>query len=202
MGIMPTRGRGSNKHSLTREQILAAQQLTVSGSAAARYLHVNYATYKKHAERLGILDQHKNKRGAGVSKRKYEGQFGLEAILANQYPQYDRTKLKRRIIEAALLKEECAICRYAEHRLMDGQVPLVLHTIENHDDLRLKNLRLLCFNCSFLTANTLSKKLLDGRGDYKFNHSVHSADILTTTTPDALVDMMHEIRDELAADST
>lgn len=147
MGIQPNRGRGTGRRPIEKNDIIVAQSQTRSAAEAARYLRVNYVTYKRYAQMYGMFEQHKNTSGKGINKRKYEGKFGLDEILANQHPTYDRTKLKRRLIQAGLLKEECALCKFAERRLMDGQVPLVLHTLDAPDDLRLKNLRVLCFNC-------------------------------------------------------
>lgn len=147
MAVQPTRGKGRSRRPLEKSDILTAQAQTKSAAEAARYLRVNYMTYKRYAQMYGIFEQHKNTSGKGIHKRKYEGKFGLDEILANQHPTYDRTKLKRRLIQAGMLREECALCKFSERRILDGQVPLVLHTIEDPDDLRLKNLRLLCYNC-------------------------------------------------------
>ena len=53
--------------------------------------------------------------------------------------------------------EKCNNCGFEEKRLTDGKVPLVLDFIDgdrkNHE---YENLRMLCFNCSFLINGNLS----------------------------------------------
>lgn len=199
MGIQPKRGLGRSHRPLTREQIITAQEQTRSAAEAARYLHVNYMTYRKYAEIYGIFK--KNPSGKGVVKIKQEGQFGLDAILANQHPNYDRTKLKQRLIRAGYFKEECSLCKYGEKRILDGQVPLVLSTIDRPDDLRLKNLRLLCYNCMFITSGVISKKAAAAKGwkteQPKQMSVADPHDILHMTDAEELEKMMAEIRQDL-----
>jgi hypothetical protein len=152
MPIDPKR-TGGIRHYILHKDIEYAQAQTHSHAEAARYLHVSFSTYKKWARLYGLYDTaHKNSAGRGVSKKRTKGIFGLDAILAGQHPNYDRNKLKERLIRAHYLPGECAFCGYTKTR-PDGRGPFVLGYIDgNTANLQLDNLRLLCYNCTYLTT--------------------------------------------------
>ena len=58
----------NKKKFLSKEQIVAAQGMTKSNMAAARYLHVSYQHYKKYAKMYNLFDDHKNQAGKGIPK--------------------------------------------------------------------------------------------------------------------------------------
>lgn len=161
MGTVPRSGRkkGFPTRPLLRIDIEQAQRNTKSGMAAARYLHVNYATYKKYAKFYGLFDVHKNEKGVGIRKGKIRPDYSLEDIFAGKAPYYSRKKLKERLIAAGLREEKCEMCGFAERRIIDNQCPL---TIVSMDDTKpsfaLDNIKLLCYNCNFLTNASISVK--------------------------------------------
>ena len=53
--------------------------------------------------------------------------------------------------------EKCNCCGFEEKRLADGKVPLVLDFIDgDRKNHKYENLRMLCFNCSFLLNGNLT----------------------------------------------
>ena len=53
--------------------------------------------------------------------------------------------------------EKCNCCGFEERRVTDHKVPLVLDFIDgNRRNHKHENLRMLCFNCSFLINGNLT----------------------------------------------
>jgi hypothetical protein len=73
------------------------------------------------------------------------------------YPNYPIHKLKKRLLNNGYMLEKCNSCGFEERRVTDFKVPLVLDFIDgdrcNH---KYDNLRMLCFNCSFLINGNLT----------------------------------------------
>lgn len=160
MGVQPNRGTGASRRPLLRRDIEIAQANTRSGHEAARYLKVNYGTYRKYAKMYGLFEQHINSSGRGISRKKTKGLFGLDSILAGEHPNYDRGKLKERLINAGYLSESCSLCGFNEKRIVDGRCPLVLHTRDGSENLNLDNLELRCYNCTYLTTGRVADRSL------------------------------------------
>jgi hypothetical protein len=166
MGIVPTNVEGNNwqRRPLLRRDIETAQSQTKSGHQAAIYLNVSYPTYKKYAKMYDLFDVHKRLSGKGIPRSRIQGTHGLDSILAGNHPNYDRNKLKIRLIKAAYLPEECSMCGYCQKRVVDGKCPLVLHNKDgNNKNFSLENLELRCYNCTYLTTgNIVAKDPLQG----------------------------------------
>lgn len=167
MGVF---GDFSTAKNLTESQIRYAMLNSKSNREAARFLHVSFQTYRKYAKRyrdsetgLTLFEMHKNQAGKNISKSTVlqEGYYRLSDILEGKRPDYNRTKLKRRLIRNNILEEKCQRCGFEERRILDYAVPLLLDWIDgdttNH---RRENLQLLCYNCYFLTVNNVAGKKL------------------------------------------
>lgn len=149
---------------LLKSDIEAAQAVTISGAQAARFLRIDYETYKRYAKMYEIFDKHKNQSGVGVRKggRYDKGKIPIQDILDNKYPFYDSRVLKKRLIASARLEEVCDNCGFSERRVTDYQVPLILVMKDgNPHNFAFDNLKLLCYNCTFITTtmrhNTIMK---------------------------------------------
>jgi hypothetical protein len=172
MGVQPNVPiRGHSRRPLLESEIKHAQSVTRSGAEAARFLRVQYNTYKKYAKLYGIFDEHVNQSGRQISRRKFKGVFGLESILNGEHPTYSRTKLKERLIAAGYLRQSCGLCGFHELRIVDGRCPLILHHVDDdYNNFSLSNLQLRCYNCTYLTSGKISVK--------RFNIGVHDQDLL------------------------
>jgi len=152
------------KKFLIQSDIERAIENTKSNAEAARFLDVNYQTYKKYAimydDKKGnnLFDKHKNQPGVRISKPRMSvrnEKYIIEDILNNKHPGYSLQRLKDRLIAYGYIKEECEQCGFYEKRVTDGRSPMLLSFKEKEGDYRLENLSLLCLNCHFLTVGNL-----------------------------------------------
>jgi hypothetical protein len=176
--------RGRPSKFLTKEQVLAAQSKTLSNRAAARYLGMSYPTYKQYAKLykdeatgLSLFEAHKNEAGKGIPKflNNEKKKTGLIDILEGRVPHYhfNPKKIKHRVIFEGLIAECCNRCGFAERRVTDHRIPLILHHKDrNARNYRLENLELLCYNCSFLyVTSAISEEQVAIMEDYKDAHN-------------------------------
>jgi len=158
---------------VTRELALAAMAKTNSNKAAARYLNVGYQHWKKFAmlyidEKTGLsfFDLHKNQAGKGIPK--FFGGKKEPAILdiiEGRVPvtHFHPDKIRARMVNEGLLKDECSLCGYHERRVVDYKAPLLLHFKDGRKtNYRLDNVQLLCYNCYFISVGDVftSKDIL------------------------------------------
>ena len=144
---------GAIRRPLLYKDIEYAQSQTNSHAETARYLNISFGTYKRWAKAYNLYDtNHKNPAGRGITKKRVRGIHGLDDILAGKRPTYDRNKLKDRLIRAGYLLPECAFCGHTKTR-PDGRGPFVLGYVDgDSNNLNRENLRLLCYNCTYLTT--------------------------------------------------
>ena len=164
---------------LTKEQIVAATNKTLSNRAAARYLNVSYQHFKKWAKLYQndkgetLFDAHKNQSGKGIPKF-LKGQGKEPALLDIIEGRIDASsfspeKIKYRLITEGHLLEECSNCGFKERRVVDYKIPLILHFKDkNKQNYRKENIELLCYNCYFLTIGDIfNDKQIKGLEDHK-----------------------------------
>lgn len=163
---------------LTKEDIVRAQKVTRSNMAAARYLHVSYNHYKKYAKMYknddgkSLLEAHKNQAGSGIQKFALKGKdrIPLMDLLEGRVPieHFDAKDIKKRLIIEGLVEEVCAKCGFAERRITDTKVPVILNFKDgNKKNFHLDNIEFLCYNCSFLyAASPIEEKQAEAMEDY------------------------------------
>ena len=169
---------GAPSKILSKEDILRAQKMTRSNMAAARYLHVSYNHYKKYASMykndngVTLLEVHKNQSGSGIPKfaLKSSSKIPLMDLLEGRVPieHFNAKEIKQRIIFEGLIEEKCSKCNFAERRITDTKVPVILNFIDgNKKNWHLDNLEFLCYNCSFLyAASPIEEKQAEAMEDY------------------------------------
>ena len=169
-------GRGGGFNILESE-IRHAMKNTLSNRAAARFLGIDYRTYKKYAELYldngtNLFEVHKNQRGIGLthkSKKGYKNKFPIKEVIKGMHPSHPPAKLKERLFVEAYKAEECDVCSFDERRMTDYTIPLMLDWIDgdktNH---MLDNLRILCLNCYYLqVGNPCNSRA--GKREYRDN---------------------------------
>ena len=163
---------------LTKEDIVRAQTVTRSNMSAARYLHVSYNHYKKYAKMyknedgVTLLEAHMNQSGEGIPKFAVAGnkEVPLLDLLEGRVPieHFDPRKIKARLLSEGKLVEVCDKCGFAERRVTDQKIPVILNFKDgNKKNWHLDNLEFLCYNCSFLyAASPIEEKRAEAMEDY------------------------------------
>jgi hypothetical protein len=151
--------KGTGAKPLLEWEIKDAQVKARSAFEAARILGVSYNTYKKYSKLYGIFDDLKNQSGIGIKRINPNTgkEYNLDDILDGMYPKYPIWKLKARLIQHGYMKEECTCCGLTEKRITDHKVPLILEFLDgNRRNHSYDNMRLICFNCYFLTVGNIT----------------------------------------------
>jgi hypothetical protein len=154
----------------SRDQILEAMDKTKSIKAAARYLNCSYQHLKPFMKRYThpdtgetLFDMHKNQCGRGIPKFITHSAFNrkepaiIDIVEGRVDPShFSPEKLRYRMIEAGLLEEKCTDCGFAERRITDYKMPLIMRFRDgNTKHYNLGNVQLLCYNCYFLYYGTV-----------------------------------------------
>ena len=168
------------KRELSKEEILKAQEKSQSALQTARRLHVSYPTYKKYARLHGIFKtpqwgpDRKKESILHSQCNPFKGKFPINEILAGKHPDFPTHRLKDKLIRSGIKEGKCEQCGFAERRLTDGKLPLLL----NYDDgdrtnHKIENLIILCYNCTF----TCGKGYISRAPD-KFHANSFDPDVL------------------------
>lgn len=147
------------KRPLLKYEIEEAQENSKSASGAARYLNVDFSTYKKYAELYDIYEQHLNKKGTGIAKGFAVSQphsKKLRDIFDNKHPDYPLQRLKYRMVARDMIRDRCHICGFEEERITDGRKPTLMVFKGKQGDYSPSNLTILCYNCCYLTQGAPS----------------------------------------------
>ena len=136
------------KRKWTDPQLTVAVKSSVSVAGVLRKLDLgisggNYETIKLRIRQLGLCTRHFT--GQGWSRGKMRPRIPLDALLVEGSSR-NGTDLKKRLIKAGLLKNECSVCGINEW--CGEALSLERDHINGvRSDNRLENLRLLCPNC-------------------------------------------------------
>lgn len=163
-------GRGRTSFNLPEADIRYAISNTKSNAEAARFLKVSFTTWKKYASMYidrdtdkTLYDMHTNQAGQGIPKdttRSLGSPYSIDKILLGEYPNYPTWKLRNRLLALAIMPESCNSCGYAERRITDDTVPILLDHIDGDEtNHRIENLQMLCLNCYYQqTGNPFNKE--------------------------------------------
>lgn len=145
---------GKGWRPLLESEIKEAQEHSDNMTGQARYLGVSFDCYKKYCKRYGMWKP--NPWGKGCKKHYWNpnsGKYPLNQILEGKFPDYPVFRLKDLLIRSGTKKAECEQCGFSERRLTDDKIPLILNFEDgNKKNHRLENIRLLCYNCTFLSG--------------------------------------------------
>ena len=133
---------------LLESEIKSAQDLSSTAAEAAKRLGVSYNTYKKYAKMYDIMERCKctDLKGRPKVHSPYKGKYPLEEILMGMYPTYPPHRLKKKLSKAKIKEERCEVCGYAEKRITDGRIPLVLAFRDgDRSNHVLENLEMVCY---------------------------------------------------------
>lgn len=157
------RGRGYRPP--LKSEIEEAQKHTVNESAAARWIGLSGVTYRKYAKLYGIYNPKPNIKGKRGVFDPNRGKYPLTEILQGKHPNVASWDVKDKLFRSGMKKLECEMCGFNHRRPGDNKLPLLLNHIDgdvhNHT---LENLKILCFNCTFVGGRGYLK-----RGKYLFD---------------------------------
>ena len=91
---------------LTKNRILESQKHTKSNMEAARWLEVNYNTYKKWAKYYGVFEQHLNQKGVGIKKGFGKWRVNVEdSVLGKRKPpkRWSHKVVKKQLAQSNLI---------------------------------------------------------------------------------------------------
>jgi hypothetical protein len=167
---------------LLKSDIERAMRMTKSNRSASRYLHVSYIHFKKWAKHYKVdendlnsptlFDSHKNQSGKGIPKflSNKGKEPALKDVIEGRVPidSYTPEKLKNRLVYEGYIEECCVKCQFAERRVLDYKIPLILNFKDgNKKNWSLDNLELLCYNHYFLyVGNIFTDKQIQHLEDY------------------------------------
>lgn len=145
------KGRGSVP--LLESEIREAQNKTITAADAARYLKVCYKTFKKYATLYGVWKTNIHYRREGTILSAEKGKYPVSRLIQGEFPNYPIYRLKDKLIQGGVKKPECEQCGFKERRITDDKMPLILNFEDgNSKNHKLENIKLLCYNCSFLSG--------------------------------------------------
>jgi hypothetical protein len=155
----------TKKLDLSETVIRYAMKHTKTAKEAAAFLGVASSTFKKSASLYvdpetgkTLYQLHKGVKGKGIILQKDHA--SITDILDGKYPNYRVARLKSRLIKEGYLAEECVICGFAERRVSDYTVPLLLAFKDgNKKNFKLENLETVCYNCYYLCYGRLKGKV-------------------------------------------
>ena len=136
----------ANFKNINDEVIIEAIEKTDSMRKAAEYANIPFNTFKRKAQ---ILNVYKPNQGLKGSKREFESKklMPLDEILKGNHSQYQSNKLRKRLIDENIFKNECNECGLG-NKWNGKEITLHLdHINGDSNDHRIENLRILCPNC-------------------------------------------------------
>lgn len=138
-----------NSKTFSKNEIEVAISATCTMGHAAKYLNVDWRTFKKEADKHGLY--------APVTQGGIK--FNLTDILNGNHPQYPTSKITPRLIKEGLKIYKCEICNISEYN--GKHISLELNHIDgDNSNHRLDNLELLCPNCHSQTDTYRSKNII------------------------------------------
>jgi hypothetical protein len=147
---------------ITLATLLEIQKVATSHADAARRLGISTLTFvnycKKHNIHKKLSGPHKNRKKSWTTDPN-KGRFPIQDILDGKWPNYPIHRLKDKLIRAGLKKPECEGCGFKTRRETDALLPLLLSFDDgNRKNFRLENLRILCYNCTFMSGRAFFQR--------------------------------------------
>ena len=141
---------------INEEEFIEICKNSQTAAEAARKLNMHFNTFKRYAVKLNCYFTNQSHKGMQLGHKSTRIQTW--DILDGKYPNYSTFKLKQRLLEEGIKKDECELCGWHEKRTGEFYTPCELHHKDGnpHNHL-LANLIILCPNCHSLTDNYRSK---------------------------------------------
>lgn len=129
------------------ENLKYAIETTETMAKAAKKMEMAFSTFRRLARKHNLYKPNQGRKG--ISREEYEDEsnrLSLEKILNGEYPFYNRSCLKRRLLKDGILENKCSECDINEwnNKSLSCQLDHIDGDPTNH---KRKNLRMLCPNC-------------------------------------------------------
>jgi hypothetical protein len=133
---------------LLKSDILAAQSKSKSAAEAARYLNVDYKTYRKWALYHGVFENLINQAGKGLAKLTQKST--IDDVIIGKKKHWNLKTYVYQLIKYGYKKDCCELCEYDRKR-PDGRAPYLLHFLDgDRENHKLDNIQLICYNCYYV----------------------------------------------------
>jgi hypothetical protein len=124
---------------------------------AAATLRLHYNTFRRYAKKLNCFNPNPGVKNVCGEYERPE-KIPLEEILQGKHPSYQTYKLKKRLIETGIKKNQCEECSLINWR--DKPLSIQLEHIDgNRHNHLLENLKMLCPNCHSQTPTFCAKNV-------------------------------------------
>lgn len=151
----------NSAYQLTEKEIRYAISNSCSNRDAAAFLHVSYATFRQYAKQYydhntgkNLFDLLKSKRSRSV--RRQNPDKLVDAILEGKKPYLHPSIVQATLIREGIVFEQCVYCGESERRLSDNKSCCIMAWKDgNHNNHKLENLEMVCYNHFFLYYGNL-----------------------------------------------
>lgn len=151
--------RGKGFRPILESEINEAQTKCQTASEAARFLNINYYTFRKYAKMYGKWKTNQWYKANGYKINPNKGKYPLNLVLEGKFPNHSVYRIKEKLIESGIKEAECEICGYKERRITDNKLPLLLNFEDgNPKNHKLENIKILCYNCTFCCGKGYIRK--------------------------------------------
>lgn len=137
----------------TYQEIKESVESSLSMNSAAKKLKMSPVSFRRIAMKYGLYRP--NMAGKGIPNSKPRADITpLDEILEGKHPKYQTNRIKKRLIEIGILRDECSECGWAKKIPGEKFSTCELHHIDgNNKNHKIENLKILCPNCHSLTPN-------------------------------------------------
>lgn len=141
---------------MNREHIIEACKSFPTMAQACSSLGMNFKTFRKYAKEYGCYLPNKGGKGTKKGLNRQYG-FPVQDVIEGKVPQLTSYKVKRKLIKAGILKNQCSECGITEWN--GKKISLELDHIDgNSHNHQLSNLRIVCPNCHSQTETFRFKR--------------------------------------------
>jgi len=145
--------RGRGYRPILQSEIEEAKKHSPFAAGQARWLGINFFTYRKYCRLYGVYEPKPCAKGRRNIYDPNRGTYPLTKILAGEYNDtlaVTDWMVKDKFIRSGMVPIRCNICGYDKRRITDNKICLLLdHKDGNIRNFKIDNLQLLCLNCTF-----------------------------------------------------
>lgn len=93
---------------VNEKEFIEICQTSQTAAEAARKLNMHFNTFRRYAIKFGCYKTNQSHKGMTLGN--YSNRASTTDILSGKYPDYQTYKLKQRLIDEGIKKDECELC--------------------------------------------------------------------------------------------